>query len=319
MKVSVVVTCCNGARFLGEQLSSVASQTRLPDEVVVGDDASTDCSARLAREALGLFPGEAKVLEAPSRLGLAANLARCLQVATGDVVFLADHDDVWHPGKVERMLAALGAAPGAEVAFSDGRVVDQAGRPVGRSLWEAFGFGPSERRLWEEAPVKVLARQTVVTGATMALRRELIEAALPVPPACWHDEWFALASVLRGHTPVATPEQLIDYRAHGANLAGLPRRGLRERLAREGWPGEAKVAAWAEACERFGPNEATSYLQGAVELALRRPRNATAPAERLQRVAGLARSRSYSRYGRGWPMALHDLLAPAIYGRPPRR
>jgi glycosyltransferase involved in cell wall biosynthesis len=40
--ISVAVTTCNGERFLGEQLRSIAAQVRLPDELVVADDQSTD-------------------------------------------------------------------------------------------------------------------------------------------------------------------------------------------------------------------------------------------------------------------------------------
>jgi glycosyltransferase involved in cell wall biosynthesis len=42
MKLSLAMCNCNGAAHLGEQLESLASQTRLPDELVVCDDRSND-------------------------------------------------------------------------------------------------------------------------------------------------------------------------------------------------------------------------------------------------------------------------------------
>jgi len=315
MKTTVVVTCHNGGLFLREQLFSIAVQSRLPDQIVFGDDASTDSSVEIASELLSGLPVEVRVLQTEERLGLRANLARCLGLATGDLVFFADHDDVWRPDKLERMAAVFEARDEVGLAFSDARVVDGSGQSLGRSLWDEVGFDPAERTVFARDPVRVLSRRTVVTGATMAARRRLVEAAMPVPESAWHDEWLALACVLKGSTPMAVAEKLIDYRVHGANSAGLPRRGLRERLAREGWPGEAKVAAWGEACDRFGPSSASRHLQGAIELARARPGPRTALVERARRVAHLARCGAYRRYGRGWPMALHDLVAPALHGR----
>jgi cellulose synthase/poly-beta-1,6-N-acetylglucosamine synthase-like glycosyltransferase len=314
-KTTVVVTCCNGEKYLGDQLRSIAAQTQLPDEVVVGDDASTDGSVDIAREVLDGLAADVQILTSRSRLGLATNLARCLERSTGEIVHFADHDDVWHPGKVARISEAFGTSPGAELVFSDGEVVDSNGRPTGRTLWSLVGFGAAERHQWAERPVGVLSRRTVVTGAAMAARRRLIEAALPLPDNCWHDEWLALCAVLRGTVPLALPDRLIGYRVHGSNLAGLPPRRARDRLVQAGWPRDSRVECWTEACERFGGGQASEQLRAAVAFARRRPGRSAPPIERLRRVALLSLAGDYRRYGKGWSMALHDLVAPALYGR----
>ena len=41
-KISIVMATYNGGRFLKEQLNSLCKQTRIPDEVIVVDDGSTD-------------------------------------------------------------------------------------------------------------------------------------------------------------------------------------------------------------------------------------------------------------------------------------
>ena len=314
-RTTVVVTCCNGEKFLGEQLRSIASQTQLPDEVVVGDDASTDGSVDIAREVLDGLAADVQVLTSRSRLGLTANLARCLERSTGEIVHFADHDDVWRPGKVARVSEAFAANPRAELVFSDGEVVDSNGSPTGRTLWSFVGFGAADRHQWAERPVGVLCRRTVVTGAAMAARRGLVEAALPLPDNCWHDEWFALCAVLRDTVPVALPDRLIAYRVHGSNLAGLPPRRARDRLVQAGWPRDSRVECWTEACERFSRGQASEQLRAAVAFARRRPGRSTPPMERCGRVAWLSLAGDYRRYGKGWPMALHDLVAPALYGR----
>jgi len=40
--ISVAMTTFQGEKYLNEQLAAILEQTRLPDEIVIGDDASTD-------------------------------------------------------------------------------------------------------------------------------------------------------------------------------------------------------------------------------------------------------------------------------------
>jgi glycosyltransferase involved in cell wall biosynthesis len=321
MKTSVVITSCNGERYLGEQLRSIIDQSLPADEIVLGDDASTDTSLSIACAVLGPGPPDVHILTSETRLGIAANLTRCLERTTGDVVAFADQDDVWRRDKLARIASVLSEPSRIELVFSNGRVIGDDGRPTGRTLWAEVGFGPGEQRRWAQAPVRVLTRRTVVTGATMAARRSLVDAALPLPTSCWHDEWFTLGAVLRGTTPVPIADTLIDYRVHGRNQTGLPPRRFRERLAQAGWPRDHRLDAWQAACERFGPDstpaskDASAHLEGAVALARERPGRTTRPLERLSRVAALGLGGGYRRYGQGWRMALHDLISPALYGR----
>ena len=50
MKLSVAMCTYNGARYLQEQLESIAAQTRLPDELVVCDDCSSDGTRAILEE-----------------------------------------------------------------------------------------------------------------------------------------------------------------------------------------------------------------------------------------------------------------------------
>lgn len=315
LRISVVVTSCNGEAYLEDQLASILAQSRLPDEVILGDDASDDASLQIVRSVLGDFSGDFSLLRSGERLGLIANLTRCLHQASGDFLVFADQDDIWKPQKLARLESAASEAPGALMLFSDARVVGPDGRPLGRSLWQDVGFGPARQRLWAEDPVRVLRQRTIVTGAAMAARRGFVLSALPFPATCWHDEWLTLAATLQGSIPVAVPEELIDYRVHSGNTAGLPSRQWRQRIAQAGWPREKSLTTWRTACERFGPSPQSTYLERAIAFHVQRPGTACGVLKRARNVGALSFSGGYSRYGQGWPMALHDLVAPALYRR----
>ena len=50
MTVSVVIPAYNTSRFMRGTLGSVFTQTRMPDEVIVVNDASTDGTPAIVRE-----------------------------------------------------------------------------------------------------------------------------------------------------------------------------------------------------------------------------------------------------------------------------
>ena len=47
MDISVAMCTYNGSKFLAEQLSSIREQTKLPHELVICDDGSTDATPRI--------------------------------------------------------------------------------------------------------------------------------------------------------------------------------------------------------------------------------------------------------------------------------
>lgn len=126
--ITVVIPVRNRAAIVGRTLDSVASQTRIPDQIVLVDNASTDGTLEvLQRWAEGRE--NVTVLGEP-RLG-AAEARNCgLNVATEEYVMFFDSDDVMPPRHVEEVcseLERLGmpdiGAFGMECVRLDGSVV----------------------------------------------------------------------------------------------------------------------------------------------------------------------------------------------------
>lgn len=226
--VSVVLATYNGERFLGEQLESLSAQNRLPDELIVVDDASTDLTPEIlhgfARSAR--FPVE--TISLPHHMGTSATFEEGLRRAEGDVVLICDQDDRWAPDKVAVMAERLSAHPKALLAFSDAVLIDSEGRLLSRSRWRVAGFGRRQRELMAEDPLgQMLARQ-IVSGCTAAIRRELVPALLPFPeglhPALkdmMYDRWISLVAAAAGEV-ITIPERLVEYRIHPDQQIGIP-------------------------------------------------------------------------------------------------
>lgn len=310
--LTVAMTTCQGERYLGEQLASVLEQDRLPDAMVIGDDASTDDTRAQLRAFAEAAPFPVTVQHGERRRGVVPNLADVLAACEGDLVVLADQDDVWHPGKLRALEAAF-VDESVLLAFSDARLIGAEHATQGGSLWSALGV--TAQQLAD--PLSLLAlllSRNVVTGATAACRASLVAAALPFPPGQNHDHWLALVAAASGRVAVVA-EPLMDYRLHAANVAGLKGVSTREVLAAAGqvgtrvaWLDALALAAQESALARPDVVEAlmkqVHYARARAALPASRPR-------RVPEVVKLWRAGDYHAYGRGLVTALVDLASSA--------
>lgn len=236
MRISIAMTTFNGSRWVEEQLESFAAQRRLPDELVVCDDCSSDDTvAKLDR-----FAARARFSVRVERnlrnLTTTANFGKAVSLCKGDVVFLSDQDDVWRPEKTERMAEVFEKRPEVGAVFSNGRVCDAELHPAGHTLWDALWFSPGERALVRagRAP-EVFAKHVVAAGSTLAFRSAYRDLYLPFPDLhdC-HDAWISF--LIACAAPVVIVErELLDYRVHGKNQFGLRKLGLADQLEKARW------------------------------------------------------------------------------------
>lgn len=321
LTTSVVLCTYNGARFLPAQWQSVLAQSHLPDEIVVRDDASTDSTPVVldglvaAARARGIT---VKLIRGEHNLGYVANFQAALQEAAGELLFLCDQDDVWHPHKLATQLAAFERRPALLLLCTDARRVDAAGCDLGRSLFKVLRLTRAEsRRVHAGHGFDVLLRRSMATGATVALRRGLLCDALPVAPGWVHDEWLAIiAAALGGFDCLEF--SLIDYRQHQGNQIGMRDRGSKEKWNDLRNPRadliDKLVARDDQLVQRLqelgGKVPPTGLARAQEMLAHLRVRQTLAgmPSSRIGPVAGEALGGRYRRYSSGWRSVLRDLV-----------
>ena len=102
MNFSIVIPLYNKAPYLKETLQSLFDQTKLPYELIIVDDKSTDGSLQLIKGCLNDMPARFKdvrieiiELEKNSGVGFARNIG--FKKTTGDVVSFLDADDIYAP------------------------------------------------------------------------------------------------------------------------------------------------------------------------------------------------------------------------------
>lgn len=205
--VSIALATYNGGRFLREQLESYLAQTRLPDELVVGDDGSSDDTLAILEEFSKRAPFPVHVRCNAVAKGPARNFFETAQRCSGGVIFFSDQDDCWLPGKIEALLAQFSADPGCWLATHDAALCDAGLQPSGLTMGGQI-----------EAASGGLASRDLVAGCCMAFDKRLLRLANPLPRARQHDAYLAHAAEALGLRRYL-PEVLIDYRRHGANVS----------------------------------------------------------------------------------------------------
>ena len=234
MRVSVVLCTFDGERFLSRQLSSIATQSRLPDEVIVIDDHSTDATVKIVEAFAGTVPFPVEISVNDHRVGVTKNFERAITRCDGDIIVLCDQDDVWLPHRVEVVEERMVAEPEAGFAFSDAFLINEAGRRSRNQLWEVLGFSPQQQARLHRDPFGQLMGRSIVSGCTLAFRGLHRDLLLPFPTEhsrlrmrVLHDRWISL---VLGTTfgAVVIDEPLIEYRLHARQLVGIPKLQIRK-------------------------------------------------------------------------------------------
>jgi glycosyltransferase involved in cell wall biosynthesis len=221
--VSVIVPAFNAEATIGETLQSIAEQSYGHLEILVIDDGSTDRTAAIAAE-FCRSDLRARLISKPNS-GVASARNRGLQEANGDWVASIDADDLWHPAKIERQMAAAQAAPVPPgFVYCWFRLIDSGGWiRGGGEPWAVDGY----------ALARLAYRNFVGNGSALLLSRSAALAAggydesLRAEGAEGCEDIALQLAVARHHPVAAVPAYLVGYRFHAGSMSRNPGRMLR--------------------------------------------------------------------------------------------
>ncbi len=214
--VSVCMATYNGEKYVAEQLRSILVQLQPNDEVVISDDGSTDETCAIIES---FNDSRIRLLHNNSH-DIKANFQNALLHAQGDIIFLADQDDVWLEGKYEACCTALKEC---DLVVHDNIITDSHLQPICTSF---FAENHSRRGVLHNM------LRTSYWGACMAFRRHIFLRSLPFPAtlALGHDSWMGLVAELTGKVAFI-PVPYLLYRRH-ENTATNPIGGIFSRSKR---------------------------------------------------------------------------------------
>src|SRR5215471_15994935 len=176
VKISIAMATYNGEAYVEQQIESILRQTRLPDELIVSDDCSSDRTIELIRKATRGCAFAVRILQNARNLGMNRNYEIAIREATGDIIILSDWDDYWLPERVSETASAFTESRDVVLVYCDAELTDGYLRPTGNTL---FSLRPQLRIANEVRCAEALASAVLVQGATIALHRQLKPFVLP--------------------------------------------------------------------------------------------------------------------------------------------
>lgn len=201
--ISIVMTTYNGSNFINEQIDSILPQLRETDELIISDDGSTDGTLEVLHR-YEKNDTRIKVLTGPGD-GVISNYAFAITQAVGDIIFLADQDDVWFSHKVETIIEAFSNQPDRILLIMHNGIETDVYKGLIKKEY-AMKHGVFRNII-----------KSSYYGHRIAFRKELISEIVPFPKNCpSYDQYIGLVSEYK-KCSFFIEEKLTNHIIHEAN------------------------------------------------------------------------------------------------------
>lgn len=225
MKVSIALATYNGEKYLAQQIESILSQTRLPDELVICDDYSTDKTVSIINNYIKKTSFDFVILCNEVNMGTGYSFKKAIDSCSGDIILFCDQDDIWRKNKIERVEQKFIEKPNIHFTISNANIINEFSKDLNYTLWQQRKF----TKFWQNRFSKidqfdVVTRKNIVTGMTTAISQSLKKIGSDKNDNINHDAWYIYIASVMGLKGCLIDEVLIDYRQHQSQQFGSLKR-----------------------------------------------------------------------------------------------
>lgn len=232
-KISVIVPNFNYAQYLGERLRSIFNQSHPIFELIVLDDASTDNSLEVLETLRGELGREFRVVVNDKNSGnVFAQWARGVELARGDLIWIAEADDIAHPNFLHRLAHSF-LGSDTRFAFCDSRAIDSSGNELDvsyKKYYSKVGTGylaEDERLAASDFATRHLSERNLILNVSAVLWRKdclrdaLARTAPHLKKVRLVGDWLTYISACTGPGSVFyCAEMLNSHRRHEGGVTG---------------------------------------------------------------------------------------------------
>lgn len=182
-RLAAVIPTYNRGRSIRRCLDSVYSQTRIPEEIIVVDDGSTDGStSHLEKQ----YPGIRVLFQKNQGVSAARNTG--IREAKSEWIALLDSDDVWLKSKCDKQLKALQNHPNYHICHTHEKWIYK-----GREKQIPQNYHKKSGWIFSDClPVCAISPSTAIVSRELLISIGLFDQTLP---ACEdYDLWLRIAS-----------------------------------------------------------------------------------------------------------------------------
>jgi glycosyltransferase involved in cell wall biosynthesis len=211
-QVSIIITTYNGERYIAETIESVRSQTYQDWELIVIDDGSDDNTCGIIR---GIQDERIRLYEA-GRIGINGTIKNIgLNRATGKLVAFIDHDDLWHPSKLEKQIDVLREYPEAGFCLTGGYNFKTKGEP------HEYFYKQKEGMRYDSIFLSIFRSEIAIWTQALLVKKECIEVAGPFSETSFFADPEFIFRLAYNYKAVVLYEPLMYHRLHDTNYTLL--------------------------------------------------------------------------------------------------
>ena len=222
LKVSVIVPNYNHERYLDERLRSIFAQTYPPHEIIFLDDCSHDDSVAVAQRLAVESPVPFRLVQNETNSGSTfRQWLKGLDLATGDLVWIAESDDACQPQLLERLVPEF-FDPAVTLAYvqsasigPDGRILAPDYLGWSDDLSAAHWRHPYRVPGDEEVELALSQKNTIPNASAVVFRRKAeLDCRAELETSRLAGDWLFYAMQIRGGTIAYIPDVLNFHRHH---------------------------------------------------------------------------------------------------------
>lgn len=195
----------NGEKYIKKQLESILLQLGTDDEVIISDDGSTDNTLNIIE---AVADKRIQLLKNQTFKSPIFNFENAIKQSFGDIIVLADQDDIWGLDKIEYIKNNVHENI-VWLTMYNGNCIDSDDKVIKNDLFEYLDV--------REGLLSNIKKNSFM-GCNMAFSRELLKYVLPFPKDIpMHDMWLGSCAYIFGEVKFLD-KHVFSYRLHEKNF-----------------------------------------------------------------------------------------------------
>lgn len=221
-KISVCMATYNGEKYIKEQIESILKNLNAEDEVIIVDDKSKDKTVSIIES---YNDRRIVLIKNEKNLGVNKSFEIGINSCKNEYIFLADQDDIWIDGRVNKMIESLMKNQKSIVAGNQ-EFIDSFGKKINYSILD-LDMNDSEKKM--KNIYRIFIGNAYYTGCAMAFKKDIKSKILPFPNYIEsHDLWIAKIGILE-NTIFHLQDKVLKRRIHSSNVS-IGNRSLTKKI-----------------------------------------------------------------------------------------
>lgn len=206
MNISICMATYNGEKYIKKQLDSILSQLEKDDELIISDDSSTDKTIEIIKS---YNDKKIKLFEKQNFKSPIFNFENAIKNASGDIIILADQDDIWQENKIQVIKESFKNFNKTSLKLYNGNCINQEDKIIKEDLFIYLNA--------KQGFIGNIIKNSFI-GCNLAFTKDLLNYALPFPKDIpMHDSWLGLCAYMFGDVEFVD-EKIFSYRLHENNF-----------------------------------------------------------------------------------------------------